>query len=201
LLFSASLGCLGVLGDMPFHRCFGALTLCTARPQEGIIAEDAEVTEARREKQKQDLPYFRTPNAKGDTVTCPVDDVSYIDLLSNTPPPQSGPGTLTFVMNEFDHDWYSKAIAAKLAKLKLDLAITVKFLPGGVPTAPLILAGTSLSFNIPVETGNSYVITLGGITGISAQASDLDAFARGGDRDDPKAYNVTFSSMQLAPKP
>jgi hypothetical protein len=56
LLFSASLGCLGVLGDMPFHRCFGALTLCTARPQEGIIAEDAEVTEARREKKKTESP-------------------------------------------------------------------------------------------------------------------------------------------------
>jgi hypothetical protein len=33
LLFSASLGYPGVLGDKPFHGCFGALTLCVPRPQ------------------------------------------------------------------------------------------------------------------------------------------------------------------------
>jgi len=52
LLFSASLGYFGVLGDKPFHWCFGALNLCIPRTQKGPIAEDAEATEARREKQK-----------------------------------------------------------------------------------------------------------------------------------------------------
>jgi hypothetical protein len=50
LLCSASLGPLGVLGDRHFHWCFGALNLCTTKTQEGIIAEDAEVAEVRREK-------------------------------------------------------------------------------------------------------------------------------------------------------
>jgi len=144
---------------------------------------------------------FSWKNAKGATITCPVDDVSSFDLVASAPPPQSGTGTLTFVMNEFDHDWHDKVLAARVAKFKVDLAITVKFLPGGVPTTPLILAGTNLLLNIPVETSNSYVISLGGVTGLSAQASDLDAFARGGDRDDPKAYVVTYSSLLIAPKP
>jgi hypothetical protein len=52
LLFSASLSYLGVLGDRHFHWFFGALTLCVPRTQKGPIAEDAEVTEARREKTK-----------------------------------------------------------------------------------------------------------------------------------------------------
>jgi hypothetical protein len=52
LLFSASLGYLGVLGDRRFHWCFGALTRCTPRTQKGPIAEDAEEPEARREKIK-----------------------------------------------------------------------------------------------------------------------------------------------------
>jgi hypothetical protein len=52
LLFSASLSYLGVLGDRHFHWFFGALTLCGPRTQKGPIAEDAEATEARREKLK-----------------------------------------------------------------------------------------------------------------------------------------------------
>jgi len=48
LLFSASLGCLGVLGDRHFHWSFGALTLGDSWTQEEPIAEDAEETEARR---------------------------------------------------------------------------------------------------------------------------------------------------------
>jgi hypothetical protein len=50
LLFPASLGNLGVLGDRYFLRCFAAVNLCVQGPKKGLIAEDAEVAEARREK-------------------------------------------------------------------------------------------------------------------------------------------------------
>jgi hypothetical protein len=56
LLFSASLGCLGVLGDMHFHWFLGALTRCVPRTEEGLIAEDAEAAEARRKDKNLNLP-------------------------------------------------------------------------------------------------------------------------------------------------
>jgi hypothetical protein len=63
-LFSASLSNLGVLGDKPFLGSRRTKSQCAEAPMKMHIAEDAEATEARREKQKQDLPYFtyfRTP--------------------------------------------------------------------------------------------------------------------------------------------
>jgi hypothetical protein len=61
LLFSASLSYLGVLGDNPFLGSCRTKGQCAEAPMKRHIAEDAEAAEARREKQKQDLPYFRTP--------------------------------------------------------------------------------------------------------------------------------------------
>ena len=60
-LFSASLSYLGVLGDNPFLGSCRTKGQCAEAPMKRHIAEDAEAAEARREKQKQDLPYFRTP--------------------------------------------------------------------------------------------------------------------------------------------
>jgi hypothetical protein len=52
LLFSAYLGCLGVLGDRLFLGNCGAWSQCAARFEKKPIAEDAEVAEVRREKKK-----------------------------------------------------------------------------------------------------------------------------------------------------
>ena len=59
-LFSASLGCLGVLGDKPFLGARNASSQCAETPMKVLIAEDAEVAEARREKQSRPRPYFVT---------------------------------------------------------------------------------------------------------------------------------------------
>ena len=60
-LFSASLGCLGVLGDKPFLGSRNASRQCAETPMKVLIAEDAEAAEARREKQSRSRLYFETP--------------------------------------------------------------------------------------------------------------------------------------------
>jgi len=56
--FSASLGCLGVLGDRPFLGARNALRQCAETPMKMPIAEDTEAAEARREKQSRPRLYF-----------------------------------------------------------------------------------------------------------------------------------------------
>src|SRR5208283_809112 len=55
-LFSASLSCLGVLGDNPFLGSCRTNGQCAEPPMKRHIAEDAEAAEARREKQSRISP-------------------------------------------------------------------------------------------------------------------------------------------------
>jgi hypothetical protein len=52
LLFSASLGSLGLLGDRLFLSLYSTNSQCAIRTKKKLIAEDAEMAEARREKIK-----------------------------------------------------------------------------------------------------------------------------------------------------
>ena len=145
----------------------------------------------------------------GKAHSCPIDDVSYIDLVTtpatftanaviNQTSPRSSAGSLTFVKHEEDHDWWQQCQVAQQAQCKVDLILTFKF-SDQFPGSPILETSNGQATNF--ESAKRKSIKLCDITEISAPASGQGSSGHDGDRDAPKVYVVSFSSLQFLPAP
>ena len=152
----------------------------------------------------------------GHTFTHSIDDVSYIDLVqpggqilgyvdaqahqnslirNHTPLP----GTLTFVMTEQDHSWWLLANAAYKSNSQVDLILKVKY--HDTPAKPADVEGANEDIS-SFEQGKCTIIKLAGVTDISVSGSKQypGGFPRWfcEDRDNPRVYVVTYSTLSFS---
>jgi hypothetical protein len=147
---------------------------------------------------------WKGPDGKGHS--CPIDDVSYIDLLTtpvsgsqvttdlaSAPGSVNAPaGTLTFVKRGEDRGWWQQCQAAQQANCQVDLLLTFKF-SDGFPGIAIQDTTGGTTQNTTLESADCKSIKLSNITEIPDPAGGQDC-----GRDAPNVYVVSFGSLQFS---